>query len=332
MSDFRTAVSAKLRARRAELQIRQADLAAAAGISQSQLSKVLRGERSVDLEVFVRLCRALDLHPCHIMNWYAKTVGDDTVNMVATRANISQTTLSRQVKSSNLSPEVVVAIADAYKVDVIEALLIHGFITEEHLRRHVAASALNLATDREVAEEVARRLVDAEAHVIFDQPVDGHVNASTLAVKKSRDDREREQLPQRGRDVNIKNWLEEISGGATKGALAAAAKVDRATFNRQYAADRIPAKTIVSIARHYRADPLRGLVAAGYLRGEDIEGIPPMSREEYLAKLPGIDLLNELENRVDTDGQLGPARFVLDPTATRAYGRECEREERGGLP
>ena len=58
-----------------------------------------------------------------IMEWYAATVADDTANAVALRAGLVQSTLARQIKAGQLSPEVVVAIARAYRADVLDALV-----------------------------------------------------------------------------------------------------------------------------------------------------------------------------------------------------------------
>lgn len=145
--------------------------------------------------------------------------------------------------------------------------------------------------------------------------------------------------------MGIEEWLESISDGATKGALAAAAGVERTTFNRQYDAGRIPPQTIVAIARAYKADPLQGLVALGMLTEDEIAHLQPESAATFLAKLPDRALLRELLRRVDDDGDLAhplvtapldnehPAIVEFDLAAKKApYDREREREERGELP
>ena len=92
------------------------------------------------------------------VQWYRATVGDDSENAAALRAGIAQRTLNRQLQAGALSPEVAVAIADAYGRDAVEALILTGLITREHVRRHGALAALADASDDELAREVGRRL------------------------------------------------------------------------------------------------------------------------------------------------------------------------------
>lgn len=92
------------------------------------------------------------------MDWYRETVGSDAVNAVATTARVGQSTLDRQVKRGELSPEIVVAIAYAYDVDPIEGLIISGLITEEDVVRHGAEVLLASLPDRMIADEVWDRM------------------------------------------------------------------------------------------------------------------------------------------------------------------------------
>ena len=107
------------------------------------------------------------------MTWYAETVGTDSTNRVADRAGLVQTTLGRQLKSGKLSAETVVAVADAYGRDVLDALVILGLITREQIRRHGIREALAAASDEEIAEEVWKRLTDGREHGPFDETPDG---------------------------------------------------------------------------------------------------------------------------------------------------------------
>lgn len=105
------------------------------------------------------------------MTWYAKTTGTDTINAVASKAGLIYTTLSRQLRAKNLSAETVVAIARAYGRDTLDALVAHGLITQDDLRRHGLHTTLSDATDAEIADEVWRRLSTGEDHAEFDKPV-----------------------------------------------------------------------------------------------------------------------------------------------------------------
>lgn len=58
---FGKAVATQLRARRAHQEMTQQELAERTGISQSQLSKQLRGFRAINLDEFEAICDALDI-------------------------------------------------------------------------------------------------------------------------------------------------------------------------------------------------------------------------------------------------------------------------------
>ncbi|MBN8883577.1 DNA-binding Xre family transcriptional regulator [Salana multivorans] len=60
-------VAAVLRARVARVQATQTELAAVSGVSQSQLSKILRGTRAIDLDVLDRLCWTLGLDVADVL-------------------------------------------------------------------------------------------------------------------------------------------------------------------------------------------------------------------------------------------------------------------------
>lgn len=105
-----------------------------------------------------------------IMKWYEKTVRGDSVNAVAAKANVVQTTLDRQLKKGALSAEMVVAIARAYRVDVLDSLVKAGLITREEIKAHGVRGALRDALDVEIAQEVARRLGDGD-RPILDTPL-----------------------------------------------------------------------------------------------------------------------------------------------------------------
>lgn len=101
------------------------------------------------------------------MDWYTRTVRDASVNAVATRAGVVQTTLARQLKTGTLSAETVLAVARGYDADAIGALIACGYLRDDDVRRHGAEVALARALDIELAAEVVRRLPDGAA----DQPL-----------------------------------------------------------------------------------------------------------------------------------------------------------------
>lgn len=94
-----------------------------------------------------------------------------TVNAVAERAGVIQTTLNRQLKAESLSPETVVSIARAYGVDVLSGLVAAGLITPDDIKRHGVHAALRDAFDADIAAEVFRRLGDGGQHGILEAPL-----------------------------------------------------------------------------------------------------------------------------------------------------------------
>lgn len=100
------------------------------------------------------------------ITWYEETVAGDSVNQVARKTGLSQSTLNRQVTQYyQLSPEAAVTIARAYKVDTLEALIVTELITPEEAASYrnvdldsLIPSALERATDTQLTRELTRRL------------------------------------------------------------------------------------------------------------------------------------------------------------------------------
>lgn len=107
--------------------------------------------------------------------WIARVAGTTTwglsVNAVAETAGLVQSTLSRRLAGEGLSAEQVIAIARAYRADVIDALVELGFMTEEDLVRPAAAATLADASDEEIVAEVGRRILAGRASDAYDRPV-----------------------------------------------------------------------------------------------------------------------------------------------------------------
>lgn len=110
-------------------------------------------------------------------DWLDEIAPKATINAIATRAGLYASTLDSQVKRGHLSAEVVIKIARAYHVPVLEGLVRCGILTEEEAKlRHTLSSieALSQVTDRQLLEELLRR-ADTDgplAHPQFYQPLD----------------------------------------------------------------------------------------------------------------------------------------------------------------
>lgn len=120
------------------------------------------------------------------LEWLSAVSQGDSRNMVATKAGLYAATLNKQVARGHLSPEVVVAIARAYDVPVLDGLVVCGLITEDeaHLRDRLSLpAALKEASDAELLREVLDR-VDHEGSLAHPD-LAGPLDASHPAVRSS---------------------------------------------------------------------------------------------------------------------------------------------------
>lgn len=93
----------------------------------------------------------------NIADWYKRTVGSDSTNMVAENAGIVPASLYRQLPDK-LSPQSVVKIARAYGVSAIEGLVALGLLDDGDIRMLGISDSLKNATSDELLREIAARL------------------------------------------------------------------------------------------------------------------------------------------------------------------------------
>lgn len=94
----------------------------------------------------------------NIKDWYKQTTHGDSVNLVAENAQVSQSTLSRQVNSGKFSADIVVSVARKYGTSPLRALVILGLLSQEDIDAHYKRIQLAEYTDVELAREIACRL------------------------------------------------------------------------------------------------------------------------------------------------------------------------------
>lgn len=97
------------------------------------------------------------------LSWYRAVTQEDSVNAVAKRAGLVQTTLAAQVRKGELTPQSVVAIARAYQSDSLSALVAVGFLTDEEVTAYAHRAALGDASDEDLAREVWLRMSSGSA-------------------------------------------------------------------------------------------------------------------------------------------------------------------------
>lgn len=91
----------------------------------------------------------------------------DSLRRVSELADVSDRTLSRQLRDQELRPDMVIKIAQAYNESPSEALVDLGFMDEKWLTSASVRRALMKATDEQLTDELLRRL-----NLLPDAPVD----------------------------------------------------------------------------------------------------------------------------------------------------------------
>lgn len=149
----------------------------------------------------------------NIAKWYERVAGSHSVNAVAGIAGINQSTLNRQLRSGRLEPELVVAIARAFNEDILDALIIQGFLTREDVEKHASRTTLEQATDKEIVAEIERRLLEASEHPEFDKPL-GETSASNVTEMRRPPNRYRFGYGEDGGDRTADAYIQRNNAAA----------------------------------------------------------------------------------------------------------------------
>ncbi|KKI20583.1 hypothetical protein XM48_07665 [Leucobacter sp. Ag1] len=129
-----------------------------------------------------------------------------SVREMARAADLNHTRVGRQLNGdSELSASVVVAIARAFGIDVLDALVAGGFITADEASRSGARGALHAATDFELAREIMNRAAQGSAGSVLTEPLD----ADALAAAGPKPDRHLKIVMGVGDDAKIPENVED---------------------------------------------------------------------------------------------------------------------------
>ena len=90
--------------------------------------------------------------------WLNQTTNADSVNAAASKAKIIQRTLSRQIERNHISAENVIAIAEAYNVHPVRALVDTEYLDEKYARTVDPVSAIRMVSEEQLANEALRRM------------------------------------------------------------------------------------------------------------------------------------------------------------------------------
>lgn len=151
------------------------------------------------------------------MAWYRHVTGTDSVNAVAKRAGLVQTTLAAQVRKGELTPQSAVAIARAYQSDPLRALVAIGLVAADEVDAYARRVALGDVSDEELAREVWVRMSSGAASAPLTAPAP--------ASAPEQPEQPREKRPMSMQEIKQQRLLE------------AAMPVDIAADDRPWAGD-----------------------------------------------------------------------------------------------
>ena len=125
------------------------------------------------------------------MAWYRHVTGTDSVNAVAKRAGLVQTTLAAQVRKGELTPQSAVAIARAYQSDPLCALVAIGLVAADEVDAYARRVALGDVSDEELAREVWVRMSSgaASAPLTAPEPADEEPRERPLSMQEIKQQR-----------------------------------------------------------------------------------------------------------------------------------------------
>ncbi len=133
------------------------------------------------------------MHHMDHKEWLDQLVGADSYRTAAAKVGVDQSTLSRQLtRRGVISPEYVIALARAYGRRAGDELVVTGYLAPGDLEGVGIDSALRAATNRQLLEEIERRM-ESGAGSVFGEPIgsiDDTRSDLDLAGDDIRDDRE----------------------------------------------------------------------------------------------------------------------------------------------
>lgn len=157
--------------------------------------------------------------------------------------------------------------------------------------------------------------------------------------------------------MNKKQWIEAVTGADNPNVISAKTGISRATAWRQWGDDfNFSMENVVKIARAYKADPVDGLIAFGYLEESErnMSGVSVVLRDapdeqlieelarrlaEYRATHDGaedsifdkpIHLTDEdakEANKADLRGEVDSGKFLFDTAASHDDNKHVESVE-----
>ena len=93
-------------------------------------------------------------------DWFQNLTAGDSINAAAKRAVLEQGTLNRQLKRGMIPAESVIALARAYGVNPVQALVDTGYLTKDEATGEVHVINWSELPDTDLLRELLRRAED----------------------------------------------------------------------------------------------------------------------------------------------------------------------------
>lgn len=100
--------------------------------------------------------------------------------------------------------------------------------------------------------------------------------------------------------MDIESWLNELTGGATRRAIADKTGYAQSTLSRQLDRGSLRPEMVIALCRGYDRSPVAGLIETGYLRKWETEGV---SIPYALEQATNQQLLDEILRRSDPEAR-----------------------------
>lgn len=115
--------------------------------------------------------------------WLDQTTRGDSLRRIAEVAQISDRTLSRQLRDNDLRPDLIIKIAEAYNESPAIALVDLNYMSAKWLTDPGVGTSLRRASDEELTDELLRRL-----KLLPDEPVDDLAARRKVEIMSDADD------------------------------------------------------------------------------------------------------------------------------------------------
>lgn len=114
-------------------------------------------------------------------NEWLRIIGaNESLREIAAKTGVSHATLSRQINDGAFLLDTTIRLARAYAVSPVAALVANGHLTAREAGLDAVESALELATDAQLVEQIAKRLGISDLGSIFDKPISEAVTEATI--------------------------------------------------------------------------------------------------------------------------------------------------------